>query len=169
MAVYILLAVLSVYFMARSLSEYSFGIVEIGFMDVALPLTLFAAVAIGIHATAIFVTFKLFSEPISLKAVIHGIGEFYEVPVALTAVSLVLLLFKSYTVGFGILAIGAGLAFATIPMFVMISQLVRQSKTIDKFYAFLFYAVFLFVAGALISVLAMDSQLGELMNTLNML
>lgn len=161
---YVVLTGLAVYTALRSLFDSSFGYGGPSFISIIFYVALVTAIILAINVTAIFVTSKLFSENLSYVETIRRVCGFFVLPVALSAAALLFALVSSYTVSFLVLYLGAFLAFATAPIFVMITQLAKKSKSIDGFYAFLFYGAFIAIVGFFISIMIMDSAIGEVID-----
>ncbi len=166
---YILLTALAIYSIIRSLFGAAYGIYDgPSIVTIVFYLALFSLLVLAVNLTSVYVTSKLFSENQTFSEIVRKIGGYFALPIALSAVSILLALISSYTVSGIILYIGIILAFGTVPTYVMIKLLAHQTKSIDGFYAFLFYIAFTAILGFLISLLIMDSAIGELIGYMGM-
>lgn len=160
---YILLTALAIFSIIRSLFGGGYEYFGPSLVQVVFYLTLFSLLVLAVNLTAIFVTTKLFSENHSFGEVTRKVGGYYALPIACSLGSILLALIHSYTLSGIVLYIGAILAFGTVPTFVMMKLLARKSKSVDGFYAFLFYIGFTAVIGFILGLLIMDSAIGELL------
>ena len=164
---YIVLTGFAVYTMIRPFSDIGFGYVGPSFVSIIFYSALVTALILAIQVTAIFVTSKLFSENFSYTEAIRKVCGFLVLPIVLSAAALLLALISSYTVSGLVLYLGIVLAFGTAPMFVMITQLAQRTKSIDGFYAFLFYCAFVGIVGFFISLMIMDSAVGDVIDLMD--
>lgn len=166
-SLYILLTAIAIFSIVRSLFGGGYGYFGPSLVQVVFYLTLFSLLVLAVNLTAIFVTSKLFSESLTFGEVTRKVGGYYVLPIAFSLGSILLALIHSYTLSSIILYIGAILAFGTVPTFVMMKLLASKSKSVDGFYAFLFYIAFTAVIGFILGLLIMDSAIGELLGYMN--
>lgn len=164
---YIVLIAAIFFLQFRTLAQYTYGFSEFAFTRVIMPVCLVALLAAAITIFAVYATAAFFSRNLTLKEAAHQIGGFFIVPIAVAAMSLLALLIKSYTVSFVLLGMSSALAFGIIPVFTVITLLAKHSKSADRFYAFIFYLLTVSILGSLASLLIIDSQIGELIDTFN--
>lgn len=162
---YILLTVIAVYTLLKNVLSNSWvGYMGPSFFQILIYATIFFVVLIGISATAVFLTSKLFSENVKYTEVINKFGGYYVIPIILTVFGIVLSLIKSYTIAGMSIYLGLIIAFGLIPVFVMIRQLSLKSKGIDSFYAYMFYLVLNVIFGVIIGLFIADSAIGEIID-----
>ncbi len=169
MIIYVVLTALSVFMLIKNFFSGGFGFFEsVGpsFIQVIFYMSLFISLLIAISVSAIFLTSKLFSESLSFTNVINKIGNYYTLPIAITILSILLGLLKSFTYSIMMIYFGFALAIAIIPIFVMIKLLSNKSKNIDSFYGFIFYLVVTGILSAIIFSFIIDSSIGEYLDFL---
>lgn len=160
---YILLTVITMYLLIIGfMGGYSYY--GPSFLQIILYAGIFFVLIIGINVLAVFVTSKLFSVNQTFKEVLSNIGGYFAVPIVFSVLGILLVILKSMSLATMSIYIGGALAFGIIPLFVMLKLLHTKTKSIDSFYAFLFYIVFTFAAGLFLGVLIADSIIGELLS-----
>lgn len=164
MVIYVIITALSVFMLLKRFTSGGFGFFESygpSIIQVIFYMSLFLTLLIAINVLAIFLTSKLFSENLSFRNIISKIGNYYALPIAITILSILLGLLKSYTYSIFMLYAGFTLAIVIIPIFVMINLLSNTSKIIDNFYSFIFYLVVTGVLSAIIFSFIIDSAIGD--------
>lgn len=164
-AIYVLITVLAVYtFLRRFLGSSYFGYIGPSFFQTFLYVTIFFVLLIGISATAVYLTSKLFLENLKYTVIINRFGGFFAIPILLSLVGLLFALIKSIAVATLCIYTSILVAFGFIPIYVMIKQLSVKSKGIDSFYAYMFYLLVTLVLGGIIAFFITDSALGEMLS-----
>ncbi|KUF35482.1 MULTISPECIES: zinc ribbon domain-containing protein [Lysinibacillus] len=169
MIIYVLITALSVFLLIKSFTSRTFGLFESygpSIIQVILYVSLFLILLMAINVLAIFLTSKLFSENLSFTNVISKIGSYYALPIAVTILSILFGLLKSYTYSMIMLYIGFVLAIGIIPIFVMVKLLSNTSKIIDNFYSFIFYLVVTAILTSIIFSFIIDSTIGDYLSFL---
>ncbi len=159
---YVLLTALAVYALIRSVVGSSLSYFGPSFIQIIFYFTLFAVILLAINVTAIFVTSKLFSENLSYTEVVRRVGGFFALPILFSVVGILLALIESYGLSTSVLYIGGLLAFGTIPVYIMVKLLAQKTKSMDGFYAFLFYFVITAALSIVLVMLVADSAIGDL-------
>lgn len=163
---YILTTAIAVYALLRSgFGFYGFGP---SFIQTVFYVVVLAILVLVINALAVFVTSKLFSENLTFVEVLKKIGGFFALPILLSVVAMILALINSIGASTMLLYIGSMLAFGMIPTYVMIKLLSQKVKTIDGFYAFLFYTAFTVIVGFILILLIADSAIGDMVRYIDL-
>lgn len=163
--VYIVLTAISIYTLLNSAIGMSvFNSYGPSFIQILLSTLVFLAIGILMSVVAIYITSKLFSDPLNFKTVLAKIGSYFALPILLSTAGIVLSIIGSNFIASFSVYIGVSLAIGLIPLYIMIKQLTLKSKGIDGFYAFLFYLVVTAVIGTIIGLFIMDSAFGDMMN-----
>lgn len=137
------------------------------FFQVVLYLSIFFLLVVAVNLIAVISTVKLFSIQESVPELLQKLGGFFAIPIALSAVSLLLTLVHSFTLSAIILAIAIFLAFILIPLFTITKLLLKNPAATDSFYGILFYIAVTTVASILLAAFVADTAIGEILRLLN--
>lgn len=136
------------------------------FFQVVLYLSIFFLLVVAVNLIAITSTVKLFSISESVSELTRKLGGFYAIPIALSAISLLLTLVHSFTLSTILLAIALFIAFILIPLFTITKLLLKEPTSIDSFYGILFYIAVTTVASILLATFIADTAIGEILRFL---
>lgn len=166
MITYFILTAIAVYTSMRGFIPGGYGFSDYGptLIQVIFYVSLFFVIIFTINVTSVFLTSKFFSTNMSFKETFTQFSHYYVVPLALSLVAILFGLLKSIGTTTFLITASFSIAFAIIPVFVMIKLLTKESKGIDRFYAFLFYLVLNIVTIFIAILLIADSMIGEVLN-----
>lgn len=169
MILFILITVIALYTIVKKLfgTSYFFEDMVPSFFQMLLSVSLAILIMVGINLLSLFVTTKLFSENLSFTTLISQLGGFYVIPIILSSLGLFFSLIKSFQIASLVLYLGLFVAIGLIPVFIILRQLQREVKSIDRFYAFLFYLVVTLALFWIVILIFADSTLGEFISILD--
>ncbi|WP_037593487.1 hypothetical protein [Sporosarcina sp. D27] len=136
------------------------------FFQVCLYLSIFFLLVVVVNLIAITSTAKLFSITESVSECTRKLGGFYAIPIALSAISLLLTFVHSFTLSTILLAIAIFIAFILIPLITITKILFKEPTSIDSFYGILFYIAVTTVASILLATFIADTAIGEILRFL---
>ncbi len=133
------------------------------FFQVVLYLSIFFLLVVAVNLIAATSTAKLFSIQQSISELTRKLGGFYAIPIALSAISLLLTFVHSYTLSAILLSIAIFIAFLLIPLITISKILFNEPASIDSFYGILFYIAVTTVASILLAAFIADTAIGEIL------
>ncbi|WOV84778.1 hypothetical protein PGH26_02290 [Sporosarcina jeotgali] len=133
------------------------------FFQVVLYLSIFFILVVAVNLVAVTSTAKLFSIQQSFSELTRKLGGFYAIPIALSAVSLLLTFVHSFTLSAILLSIAIFIAFILIPLITICKILFNEPESIDSFYGILFYIAVTTVASILLAAFIADTAIGEIL------
>ncbi len=122
---------------------------------------IFILLSILIVLVSLFIIGKIFGKGYSFKELVGYYGTHLLPIVALSIISLLLILIKSYMYGNILLSVTVLLALVVVPLYIIGRLLAFQSKIIDSFYSYLLYIVLFVVLFSILSSVVVDSTIGQ--------
>lgn len=120
---------------------------------------------LGVVTLAMFLINKFFGPDYSYRSIISTYGAHMAPVLLLTAVSLLLLILKSYVAGNVLLMIALCINFVILPLYIIAKLLNRQSRIIDPLYGFLSYMILVGILFSIVFAILADSLIGGILDS----
>ncbi|HLR11649.1 MAG TPA: DUF6574 domain-containing protein [Sporosarcina sp.] len=137
------------------------------FIGVVFSITVGLALLILVSVLAIFITTLFSSEKRTFKQIVEQFGNYSSITIGLSAIALLLFLFKSFVIGFFVISIALGVTFVVQPTFIVNRYIQTLHFTLDKYFIYLIFVVIQAILYSVLFMVIADSFLGELMNDIN--
>lgn len=136
---------------------------EPGFYQVLVGTLFFSLVSIGIVIMTLSLINNLFGPKLSLKSIICLYGGHLSPLLLIAAVSLLLTLIKSFTLGSLTLILAFMFAVSLLPLYLINTLLTKKSSGVDPFYGYVIFIATLSIFFIFLSVVLADSTIGSLL------
>ena len=163
-AIYVVLFSLFVWTLLTKMGyESNYGFIQLpSKASIIFRMDLCLLIALAIGMLAAFVTIKMFGPDAGWKTIVSQCASFFGVPM----ISLLLAIFASlieWQAGVPIFtALSLLVVMLVIPMYVVVLALTKQSKTVDRFYAYLLSMAIIMAANYIFYLILLDSMLSNI-------
>ncbi|MFT9817785.1 hypothetical protein [Lysinibacillus sp. NPDC056185] len=163
-AVYLVLCSAVIYaFLSNMGYEGDLGIVELpSKTSIIFKLDLLVLLMIGFGMLSAFITTNLFGPEASIKTIVSQCASYFAVPIITLIITILAILIDSVYIGLIFLAISLLLVMLVIPMFVVVMSLQKQSKKIERFYAYLISLAIIVILNFIFYIVLMQSVISNM-------